>query len=241
MEKDLNIDQHISRRFNQELETLRNKVLTMGGLVETQCRNAVDALIKGDGDLAEVVASSDAAINNLEVDINAHCMEILARRQPAASDLRMILSVIRMISDLERMGDEAEKIGRLALKLSGEHRKQSFYTEPNHLGQSVIAMLNGALDAYARLDVEAAINIASRDPEIDEEFESLTRLLLTHIMEEPKRVKNMLRVNWCARALERIGDHTVNICEEVVFLVKGSDVRHLSIEEIRARFITKSS
>tara|TARA_R110002110_G_scaffold66978_1_gene183057 strand:+ start:158639 stop:159364 length:726 start_codon:yes stop_codon:yes gene_type:complete len=241
VEKDLNIDQHISRRFNQELETLRNKVLTMGGLVETQCRNAVDALIKGDGDLAEVVASSDAAINNLEVDINAHCMEILARRQPAASDLRMILSVIRMISDLERMGDEAEKIGRLALKLSGEHRKQSFYTEPNHLGQSVIAMLNGALDAYARLDVEAAINIASRDPEIDEEFESLTRLLLTHIMEEPKRVKNMLRVNWCARALERIGDHTVNICEEVVFLVKGSDVRHLSIEEIRARFITKSS
>lgn len=236
MEENLHIDQHISRKFNDELEALRSAVLNMGGLVERQCKNAVHALIEGDASLAEVVATSDHQVNELEVTINAQCMEILARRQPTASDLRMVLSVIRLISDLERIGDEAEKIGRLALQLADDHQRQSFYTEPNHLGESVVEMLQGALDAFARLDVGEAIRIAARDPEIDREFESLTRLLLTHIMEEPQRVKNMLRVNWCARALERIGDHAVNICEEVIFLVKGSDVRHLSLEEIQARF-----
>ena len=237
MEENLHIDQHISQQFNAELEDLRATVLTMGGLVERQCKNALEALIEGDAVLAEHVATSDHLVNELEVQINARCMEVLARRQPAASDLRMVLSVIRLISDLERIGDEAEKIGRLALQLAHGHQKQSFYTEPHHLGESVVEMLQGALDAFARLDVEAAIQIAGRDPEIDQEFESLTRLLLTHIMEEPQSVKNMLRVNWCARALERIGDHAANICEEVIFLVKGSDVRHLSLEDIQAKFL----
>lgn len=236
MEENLNIDQHISQTFNRELEELRTQVLAMGGLVEKQCANAVDALVQGDKRMAEIVATSDYKVNELEVQINAECMAILARRQPAASDLRMVLSVIRLISDLERIGDEAEKIGRLALQLSDSHQVHSFYTEPNHLGENVVAMLQGALDAFARLDVSAAIKIAARDPQIDQEFESLTRLLMTHIMEEPHNVKNMLQVNWCARALERIADHAVNICEEVIFLVKGSDVRHLSLEEIQQRF-----
>lgn len=236
VEENLNINQHISQTFNRELESLRSKVLSMGGVVERQCRNAVEALIRGDEELAEQVATSDFEVNALEVEINAECVEILARRQPAASDLRMVLSVIRLISDLERIGDEAEKIGRLALQMAASHQKQSFYTEPDHLGSSVITMLEGALDAFARLDVQAAIDVASRDPDIDREFESLTRLLITHIMEEPQRVTDMLKVNWCARALERIGDHAVNICEEVIFLVKGSDVRHLSLEEIQRRF-----
>lgn len=240
MEENLHIDQHISQKFNSELEELRASVLNMGGLVERQCRNALTSLIEGDASLAELVATSDHQVNDLEVSINAQCMEILARRQPAASDLRMVVSVIRLISDLERIGDEAEKIGRLALQLAEDHQRQSFYTEPHHLGESVIEMLQGALDAFARLDVDEAIAIASRDPEIDQEFESLTRLLLTHIMEQPQRVKNMLRVNWCARALERIGDHAVNICEEVIFLVKGSDVRHVSLEEIQDQFQHKS-
>ncbi len=237
MDDKLHIDQHISQTFNREMEELRSKVLSMGGLVERQCQSAVQALVDGDPDLAEVVATSDHQVNQLEVEINALCMEILARRQPAASDLRLILSVIRMISDLERIGDEAEKIGRLVMQLADSHHKRSLYAEPGHLGESVLAMLHGALDAFARLDVHAAIGIAARDPQIDSEFESLTRLMLTHIMEEPHRVKSMLQVNWCARALERIGDHAVNICEEVVFLVKGSDVRHLSLEDIQQRFL----
>jgi len=235
-EQNLNIDQHISQNFNRELESLRAKVLVMGGIVECQCRNAVEAMVQGDAALAEQVATSDHEVNALEVEINAECIEILARRQPAASDLRMVIAVIRLISDLERIGDEAEKIGRLAQQLSGSHTRQTFYTEPNHLGSSVVAMLQGALDAFARLDVKAAVSVAAQDLDIDRELESLTRLLLTHIMEDPQQVKNMLKVNWCARALERIGDHAVNICEEVIFLVKGSDVRHLSLEEIQRRY-----
>ena len=237
MEENLHLDQHISHKYNEELEHLRSRVLEMGGLVESQCKKALKSLIKGKAELAEKVATSDYKVNELEVAINAECTDILARRQPAASDLRMLVAIIRMTADLERIGDEAEKIGRLAMKLADGHEKQSYYLEPQHLGDSVLEMLHGALDAFARLDVEAAIDVAGRDPEIDREFESLTRTLITHMMEQPRAVKSMLRVNWCARALERIGDHAVNICEEVVFLVKGSDVRHLSHEEIRSRYL----
>ena len=237
MEENLHLDQHISHKYNEELEHLRSRVLEMGGLVESQCKKALKSLIKGKAELAEKVATSDYKVNELEVAINAECTDILARRQPAASDLRMLVAIIRMTADLERIGDEAEKIGRLAMKLADGHEKQSYYLEPQHLGDSVLEMLRGALDAFARLDVEAAIDVAGRDPDIDREFESLTRTLITHMMEQPRAVKSMLRVNWCARALERIGDHAVNICEEVVFLVKGSDVRHLSHEEIRSKYL----
>jgi phosphate transport system protein len=237
MEENLHLDQHISHKYNEELEHLRSRVLEMGGLVESQCTKALKSLVKGKAELAEKVATSDYKVNELEVAINAECTDILARRQPAASDLRMLVAIIRMTADLERIGDEAEKIGRLAMKLADGHEKQSYYLEPQHLGDSVLEMLRGALDAFARLDVEAAIDVAGRDPEIDREFESLTRTLITHMMEQPRAVKSMLRVNWCARALERIGDHAVNICEEVVFLVKGSDVRHLSHEEIRSKYL----
>jgi phosphate transport system protein len=236
VEEDLHLDHHISRKYNEELEHLRARVLEMGGLVEAQCRNALHALVDGNSSLAETVAGSDYKINELEVSINAECTDILARRQPAASDLRMLVAIIRMTADLERVGDEAEKIGRLAAKLAGSGQKQAYCLEPKHLGESVLDMLHGALDAFARLDVQAAVEVAGKDPEIDREFETLTRTLITHMMEQPREVKNMLRVNWCARALERVGDHAVNICEEVVFLVKGSDVRHLSYEEILANY-----
>jgi phosphate transport system protein len=237
MEEDLHLGHHISRRYNDELENLRSRVLAMGGLVEEQCRNALEALVRGDAAMAQTVAASDHRVNKLEVEINAECTDILARRQPAASDLRMLVSIIRMTADLERIGDEAEKIGRLAVNLAAGHEKQSFYTEPRHLGERVLDMLRGALDAFARLDVNAAIEVASMDPEIDREFEALTRLLITHMMEQPRAVSSMLRVNWCARALERIGDHSVNLCEQVIYLVKGSDVRHISLEEVRERYL----
>jgi phosphate transport system protein len=174
-------------------------------------------------------------VNELELQISAQCTDILARRQPAARDLRMVVAIIRMVSNLERIGDEAAKVGRMAMKLADDRDRQSYYSEPKHLGDGVSAMLQGALDSFARLDVELAISIIARDEEIDREFKTLTRLLMTHMMEQPQRVKNMLRVNSCARALERIGDHAVNLCEEVIYLVEGSDVRHLTLEEVRQR------
>lgn len=235
MEENLHFDEHTSQKYNQELEQLRSRVLDMGGLVEEQCRKALKALVKGKSRLASEVASSDYKINELELEINERCTDILALRQPAASDLRMIISVIRMAADLERIGDEAEKIGRLAQTMGSDGA--AFRSDPKHLGTSSLEILRGALDAFARLDVEAAIHTAAEDPEIDREFESLTRLLITHMMEQPAHVKDLLRVNWCARALERIGDHAVNICEEVIYLVKGSDVRHMSLKEIQDRFL----
>ncbi len=238
MEKNLHIDQHISQRFNDELQDLRSRVLTMGGLVEKQCEQALAALVHNKADLAETVATSDHEVNELEVEISAMCTDILARRQPAASDLRLIVAVIRIVANLERIGDEAAKIGRLALKLADDSDGMPFQAEPQHLGESAIAMLHGALDAFARLDVQAAIALAAHDRDIDREFKALTRLLISYMMEQPQRVKSMLRVNWCARALERIGDHSVNLCEEVVYLVEGSDVRHLRLEEIQQRYLT---
>lgn len=231
-------EQHTSQSYNAELEALRSSVLTMGGLVEQQCQSAVEALVKGDDEMAATVARSDYAVNELELEISAQCTDILARRQPAARDLRMVVGIIRMVANLERIGDEASKIGRMALKLSDNGDKQSYQSEPQHLGEGVTAMLRGALDAFARLDVDAAIDIIARDKEIDREFKTLNRLLMTHMMEQPQRVKNMLRVNSCARALERVGDHAVNLCEEVIYLVEGNDVRHLSFEEIKHRELT---
>lgn len=228
-------DLHTSHRYNAELEAVRDSVLRMGGLVEQQCRQALEALVDGDAQLARSVAKSDHAVNELELQISAQCTDILALRQPAARDLRTVVAIIRMVANLERIGDEAAKVGRQAQKLSDDQDRQSYCSEPRHLGEGVISMLRGALDSFARLDVDAAIEIIARDELIDREFKTLTRLLMTHMMEQPQRVKNMLRVNSCARALERIGDHAVNLCEEVIYLVEGSVVRHLSVEEVRQR------
>ncbi len=233
----LNLDRHTSQKFNEELEAIRADVLTMGGLVEEQCRKALKALVKGNADLAAEVVGGDQRVNEMDVAINASCTDILALRQPAASDLRVIVAIIRLTADLERIGDEAEKIARLAQSLVDGRDGSSCRSDPKHLGKGVLDILSGALDAFARLDVQAAIITAGKDPDIDAEFESLTRLLITRMMEQPTSVRSLLKVNWCARSLERIGDHAVNICEEVIFLVKGSDVRHLSLREIQDRFL----
>jgi phosphate transport system protein len=217
------------------LEELRSQVLVMGGLVEQQSRRALEALIGGDQSLARKVAKSDYKVNELELEISAQCTDIIALRQPAARDLRMVVSIIRIASNLERVGDEAAKIGRLARKLADDHDRLSYQSDPLHLGDGAIAMLRGALDAFARLDVDAAVAVIAASPNLDKEFKTLTRVLMSRMLEHPQRVKNMLRVNTCARAFERIGDHAVNLCEEVIYLVVGSDVRHLSLEEITER------
>jgi len=233
----LHLDQHISQRFNQELEGIRNKVLKMGGLVEQQVGSGLTALLEGDGDLGSLVAQNDFEVNALEVEIDEECLQVLARRQPAASDLRLIVAVIKVITDLERIGDEAEKLGRFSVDLAASDEIPGYRRDLRHLGELVRSMLGDALDAFARLDVDAAIRTAARDEDVNREYETLERLLATHLVEDPRQVSKLFKITWCARALERIGDHSVNICEYVVYLVKGRDIRHTSFDQIRSEFL----
>ncbi len=233
MENDLHLSQHISKRFNQELEEVRNQVLKMGGLVEQQVSDGLVALLEADQVMAQKVVDTDTQVNAMEVEIDEVCTEILARRQPAASDLRLMVSIIKTITDLERIGDEAEKLGKNALKLLSEDSSARQFVELRHLGDSVKKMLNRALNAYARMDVDEALDIIQSDRNINQEFDNISRLLVLKMMEDPREIKNALRISWSARALERIGDHTKNICEYIVYLVKGKDVRHTSLDDIK--------
>lgn len=233
MDNEFEISTHISQRFDNELEDIRNKVLLMGGLVETQVTNGIRALINADVDLAETVATSDLEINALEVEIDKQCVEIIARRQPTAGDLRLIVSIFKTIADLERIGDQAEKLGRLGMKIHDAGAVASDFAELKHLGDLVQSILRGALDSFARMDVEDALETITEDRRVDAEFDALSRQLITHMMEDPRQIKNALRITWCARSLERIGDHAKNICEYVVYFVHGEDVRHTSLDQIR--------
>ena len=227
-----NLSHHISRQFNVELEDIRNKVMAMGGLVEEQIESATSALVSGDVEQAEGVISRDYQVNALEVAIDEESTQVLARRQPTAGDLRLIVAVIKTITDLERIGDQAEKVARMAIHLADMERPKNQYSELQHLGDQVRKMLRGALDAFARMDCEAAATVAQEDLKVDTEYDSIMRQMITFMMEDPRNVKRTLDIMWSARALERIGDHSRNICEYVIYLVKGKDVRHISLEEM---------
>ena len=226
------LSQHISRRFNEDLERVRAQVLNMGGFVEQQLAKAVTALVEGDSSLGEAVAHDDFHVNNMEVAIDEECSRILATRAPAASDLRLIVAIIKAITDLERMGDECEKIGYIASRLALEERPVDKYREVKHLGRVVQTMVHDALDAFARMDPEAALNVARKDRLVDEEYEAIQRQSITFMMEDPRTIRRAIDVMWVVRALERIGDHAKNICEYVIYMVHGKDVRHLRIEDV---------
>jgi len=226
---------HISRRYNEDLEGLRSRVLQMGGLVEKQLNDAVAALAEGDSTLGDEVARGDHKVNAMEVTIDEECSRILATRAPAASDLRLIVAVIKTITDLERIGDEAEKIGFIASRLAAMERPSDRYREIRHMGRLVNEMVRGTLDAVARLDAQAALKICREDRVIDDEYEAIQRQCITFMMEDPRTIRRVLEVLWVARALERIGDHAKNICEYVVFMVHGKDIRHVALEDIERR------
>ena len=226
------LSHHILSRYNAELEGVRAGVLQMGGMVEQQLQNGVKALYEGDSRLGEEVARLDHKVNAMEVSIDDDCSRILATRNPTASDLRLIVAVIKTITDLERIGDETEKLGNIAARLASVERPADRYREIKHLGESVTDMVHGALDAFARMDPDAALAVARRDRVVDEEYDAIQRQCITFMMEDPRAIRRALDVLWVARALERIGDHAKNICEYVVYLVLGKDIRHRSIEDV---------
>jgi phosphate transport system protein len=224
---------HTSKQFDAELEAVRSRVLQMGGLVESQIRLAFESLVNGDVSLMNKVIDDDHRVNAMEVEIDESCNHILVRRQPAAGDLRMITTVIKTITDLERIGDEAEKIARMAKLLSQKERLNlPRYYEIKHAGDLALDMLHKSLDAFARLDLAAAAQVVRQDEQVDEEFRAIMRYLITFMMEDPRTISTSLEILFVAKAIERIGDHAKNMSEYVVYMVKGRDVRHVTVEEI---------
>lgn len=225
--------QHISRRFNEELEGLRSEVLRMGGIVEQHLDTAIEAITAGDSEMGLRVAKEDYRINELEVRIDEECSRILATRSPAATDLRLIVAVIKTITDLERIGDEAQRIGYLASSLASDVRPHDHYSELKALGIHVQAMLHDALDSFSRLDDKDALLIIEEDKLVDEEYDQITRSCISLMMEDSRTIRRFMDVSWVARALERIGDHAQNIAEYVIYMVHGADIRHIGVEQVR--------
>jgi phosphate transport system protein len=226
------MSEHISKQFDAELEDVRTRVLQMGGLVEEQIRRAADTLVTGD--MAEIAAvqENDHRVNAMEVDLDEACSHIIARRQPAAGDLRLLIAVIKTITDLERIGDEAEKIARMAKLIYDAERMHMPRIEIRHVAGLALAMLRKSLDAFARLDVKAAQEVVQQDDAVDSEFRSILRQLITFMMEDPRTISRCLEVLFVAKALERIGDHSKNMAEYVVYMVEGRDVRHMRSDAI---------
>ncbi|MDP2902165.1 MAG: phosphate signaling complex protein PhoU [Methylovulum sp.] len=228
------IGHHISGQFDKELEEIRNKVLTMGGLVERQIELAVQAFTTGDMEMAELVIKQEHQVDALEVDIDLECTKILARRQPTAFDLRLVISAIRIIHEIERVGDKAERVAEMAIKLAGNGNKFPHY-ELEHMAELVKGMLHDALDAFARISIENVSAITERDTNVDREYDNILRQLITRMMEDPRNITRTLDVLWTVRALERIGDHACYICEHLVYMIKGEDVRHLTQQELEEK------
>ena len=221
-----NMTEHTHRKFDADLEAIRTGVLHMGGLVETQVAHAMEGLKNSDLTLLDKVIESDHQINLLEVELAESCNHIIAKRQPAAVDLRLVLTVIKSITDLERIGDEAKKIAKAARRL---HKGDTPFTPRIELGYSVdlvLEMLRNALNNFARADVSNAPSIRAQDEEVDDIFKGIMRQLITFMMEDPRMISNSLEVLFIAKSIERIGDHAKNLSEHVVFLVQGRDVRY---------------
>jgi phosphate transport system protein len=225
-------EHHTSKQFDAELEAVRTRVLQMGGLVEQQIVRAVDGLASGDLAEIEQVIADDHRVNTAEVQLDEDCSHIIARRQPAASDLRLLIAVIKTITDLERIGDEAEKIARMAKLIHTAERMHMPRVEVKNVAALTLVMLRKALDAFARLDAKAALEVVRQDDAVDAEFRGILRQLITFMMEDPRTISRCLEVLFVAKALERIGDHSKNMAEYVIYMVEGRDVRHLSGEEI---------
>jgi phosphate transport system protein len=232
----LHLGEHISKQFNEELEEIRSKVLQMGGVVEEQLHIAVRALVTGNPSIAAEVVANDQHVNALEMEIDEECTRIVARRQPAASDLRLVMAVVKTVNDLERIGDEVKRVAKMVESELTGTLEEDIRQEFEHMGTLVREMLRQVLDAFARIDVDAAVSVAKADHKVDIKYESITRQAITYMAQDPKSIPDMLRVLWAARALERVGDRCENIAEYVIYMLIGKDVRHSSLEEAVIEF-----
>ncbi|CAM4190094.1 MULTISPECIES: phosphate signaling complex protein PhoU [Shewanella] len=230
--ENMNLNKHISGQFNAELDDIRNRVLAMGGLVERQLEQALDALGNLDAELAQKVIDGDHSVNGMEVSIDEECTRIIAKRQPAASDLRLIIAISKTIADLERIGDACVKIAAAALDKRLKNQ-QPLLVSIEHMGRHATRTLHSTLDALARMDAEVAVELHKEDSKLDSEYEGIIRQLMTYMMEDPRSIPEVLDVLWAARAVERVGDRCQNICEYIIYYVKGKDVRHTSYEEMK--------
>ncbi|GAA4328229.1 phosphate signaling complex protein PhoU [Pigmentiphaga soli] len=224
--------EHTHKQFDTELEEVRSRFLQMGGLVESQITAAIDGLANGDLVALERVIVRDAEVNQFEIELDEACSHIMARRQPAAGDLRMLITVIKMITDMERAGDEAEKIARMSKMIHEAGRMNMPAVELWHMANSVVTMLRKALDAFARLDAQAAAQVVRQDKSVDTEWQGVIRQLITYMIEDPRTISRSIELLFIAKALERIGDHAKNMCELVVYMVKGRDVRHTGVDNV---------
>jgi phosphate transport system protein len=221
---------HTLKQFDTDLEAIRARVLQMGGLVEQQIVRAIDALTGGDMQIAAAVVDDDHRVNALEVAIDEECSTVIARRQPAASDLRMLMMVVKTITDLERIGDEAAKIARMAQHLYDSERPYvPRIAEVRLVADLAVGMLRNALDAFARLDLTIAAKVVRQDEQVDDAFRGIMRQLITFMMEDPRTISHSIEILFVAKAIERIGDHSKNMSEYVVYMVKGKDVRHTGL------------
>ncbi|HVL09180.1 MAG TPA: phosphate signaling complex protein PhoU [Burkholderiaceae bacterium] len=226
-------DKHLSTQFDADLNAICTKLLQMGGLVEAQVATAMRALTEFDASLIEQVIKRENDLNALEVEIDGDCNNIIARRQPTARDLRLIMAISKSITNLERAGDEAEKIAKRTKRIMEDHAAHAInYSEVKLAGQMATNLLRNALDAFARLDTVAAAQIVREDKAIDEEFRAFVRKLVTYMVEDPRTISVGLDFLFVAKAVERIGDHAKNIAEFIIYIVKGTDVRHISREEM---------
>lgn len=222
---------HTSRQFDQELLSIRDHVLALGGLADEQIELAMKALVENDFDLAQEVIRDDEKINEMELTVNDECTQVLARRQPAAGDLRLVVAGIKTIADLARIGDDAKRIARVALAMSSHYPRKNQLRYLHEFSLRVRVLLKDTLDAFARLDVEAAMSVKQRDRSIDGEYETIMRRQIANMTEDARSIPVALNMIWVAKALERIGDRTCNICEYVVYYALGKDIRHMTLEQ----------
>jgi phosphate transport system protein len=231
--KDGHVD-HISQQFNAELDDIRTQLMTMGGLVEQQLKDAMTALKEGDSALVKTAIKADQEVNGMEMHMDEQCTRIIARRQPAASDLRLIIAISKAVADLERMGDEICGIASNAGKLIEEGAVDQGYTQIRHISDLVATMVRDALTAFARYDADLAYEVAKRDNEVDKEYKFAMRALVTQMMEDPRTIAQSMHTIWILRSLERVGDHAQNVAEHLFYLVKGINVSHSSVEQMHA-------
>jgi phosphate transport system protein len=228
-------DKHLSTQFDAELSAISGRVLEMGGLVESQVSQAVRALSQFDGETAASVLREEERVNQMEVEIDRDLTAIIARRQPTARDLRLLIAVSKSIANLERVGDEAARIARTVQRLVDSGMSTRLRVPVGDLrfeSELAIAQLRKALDAFARLDTTKALEVLRQDDAIDQEFDGLLRKLITYMMEDPRTISTSIDLVFVAKAIERIGDHGKNLAEAIIYVVKGTDVRHASVDSV---------